>query len=83
MSNGNIYANINEKKLGNIKSTTLKEAIAKEIAQKGAWFRIRKNLIPCKSCIYNSYCPPVSNFEYVLHKNNLCNIDINRETHEN
>ncbi len=37
-----------------------------------SWLRARKNAIPCKNCVYNSICPPVSNYEYVIGRNNLC-----------
>ena len=30
---------------------------------------------PCKSCLYNFLCPPISNYENVLRKTNLCNIN--------
>lgn len=72
--NGNIYANINNPKLGKLDKDSLYNILYKEMNCGKSWLRARKNVIPCKNCVYNSICPPISNYEYVIGKNNLCTI---------
>ena len=31
-----------------------------------SWLRCRKDVKSCKSCIYQNFCPPISNYEYVI-----------------
>jgi pseudo-rSAM protein len=73
-SNGNVYANLNNTKLGNLKNDSIYQIILKEVDNGKSWFRLRKDLQPCKMCKYNILCPPISNYEYVIKKNNLCKI---------
>jgi len=44
----------------------------------GDWFLIRSQVEPCKKCIYNFLCPPVSNYEFVMNSNNLCNVCVKK-----
>lgn len=37
------------------------------------WFRIRRNK-PCDCCLFQFLCPPPSNYELALSKNNLCTL---------
>ena len=39
-----------------------------------SWWKLRTNIKPCNNCLYNLLCPPISNYEYVIGKYNLCNI---------
>ena len=36
------------------------------------WQKIRAVESPCNDCIYNLLCPPLSGYESVIGKNNLC-----------
>lgn len=74
MSNGNIYANVNQPRLGNLNTHTLHEAVYKEMFHGKSWRRTRKKVNPCKSCNFQALCPPLSNYEYALKRNNLCHI---------
>jgi len=74
LANGDAYANVNEKKLGNINKNTLNEIVYKEMYFGKSWFKTRKKIKPCNDCIYNLLCPPISNYEIAIKKNNLCNI---------
>jgi len=74
LSNGAVHANVNTPALGNIKQSSLYPAIYKEMLHGKSWRRTRKNVKPCKQCTYNALCPPLSNYEYALNKNNLCHI---------
>jgi pseudo-rSAM protein len=74
MSAGDIYANVNAPKIGNIEKQTIHESIYKELYRGKSWLKVRPHFAPCKGCLYNLLCPSLSNYEYILGRNNLCNI---------
>ncbi len=74
MGNEDIYANLNENKLGNLKKDTLLYCVYKEMYFGKSWMKTRTKVLPCKNCIYNLFCPPISNYEYIINKNNLCSV---------
>ncbi len=78
-NNGDIYANVNNKKLSNIKSSSLYDVIYKEIEGGASWFNTRDKVSPCSGCNYKYLCPPISNYEYVIGKYDLCNIRKNHK----
>ena len=59
LSNGDIYANILHKKLGNIKTD---------------WLRIR-NQKPCCDCLYQYICPSPSDLDLMIGQLNLCTVN--------
>jgi len=73
-SNSDIYANLNHPKLGNLKKRNIFEIVHDEIFNGNSWLSLRKNIEPCKHCKYNLLCPPLSNYEYAIGKNNLCHV---------
>jgi len=73
-TNADVYANLNKQKLGNLKKNKIYELIRKELCSKNSWRLLRKDVKPCKSCVYNLLCPSISNYELVIGKNNLCHV---------
>jgi pseudo-rSAM protein len=73
-SNTDIYANVNHSKLGKLGEKDLFLFIARELRYGKSWARIRKNVSPCKRCVFNTLCPPITNYEYALGYYNLCHI---------
>lgn len=73
LTNGNMLANINTPVLGNIQQTNILYFIQKELEENTAWMKTRITT-PCTQCLYQFLCPPISNYEYVMKKNNLCTI---------
>lgn len=73
ISNGDIYANINHPKLGNISTDSLYDILYSEIYRGKSWNLIR-NISPCDECVFQYICPPISNYELVIGKYNLCHI---------
>jgi len=71
---GEVYSNTNLASLGNIGNKSIIELADKEFHSNNSWRKLRKNITPCKSCIYNSICPPISNFDYLLNHFDLCKI---------
>ena len=74
LSNKDIYGNLNNKKIGKLNERNIFDFIAEELNQGNSWTKIRKNVYPCKSCVFNALCPPISNYEYAIKRWNLCNI---------
>jgi pseudo-rSAM protein len=70
---GDIFTSFYNKKIGSIKDD-IKSVILKELKENTNWRTLRRDYIPCKSCTYNLLCPPISNIEKALKKNNLCTI---------
>jgi pseudo-rSAM protein len=73
-SSGSIRAAINAEEIGNIKKNSLQETIYKEITGLESWRKTRERVEPCKNCNYNLLCPSISNYEFIIGKNNLCSI---------
>jgi len=71
LSSGVVYSNINEEPIGTI-DMNVKQLLLNELTEGRGWFRLRKDLVPCGSCIYQQICPPISNYEYALSRDNLC-----------
>lgn len=74
MSNGDVHANVNEKKLGNINNGSLHKFANQEMKYGNSWRKIRNRVSPCNKCVYKLLCPPISNYEYNIGKYNLCKI---------
>lgn len=74
LSDKSIYANVNAKKLGMLGSHSLYDVVLKEVYNGSDWRKSRDRVTPCKSCIYCYLCPPLTNYEYFLKRNNLCSI---------
>lgn len=71
LSSGDIYSNLNEKPIGTI-DRRVKQLLLTELSEGRGWFRLRNGLVPCGGCIYRQICPPISNYEYALSRNDLC-----------
>jgi uncharacterized protein len=73
LPNGDVKANINREKLGNVYENPILELLYKELIENTAWRKIRNQGV-CKSCLYQFLCPSPSNYEIVIGKPNLCHI---------
>jgi len=74
LPNADVYANLNHQKLGNLNENTIHEIIYKELYSNNSWRLLRKEVEPCKNCIYNLLCPPISDYELSIGKYNLCHV---------
>ena len=74
LPDGSVYSNLNKPKLGNLHKHSIHELVHKEMYKHKNWFKLRKNVKPCRSCVYNLLCPPISNYEYAIGKYNLCHV---------
>lgn len=75
MPNGDSYSNLNMDSLGNIKTDTINKLVYTELEKKDAWLFTR-NVEPCSSCVFRYLCPSPNNYEIVMGKMNLCNIEV-------
>ncbi|MDQ1352689.1 MAG: hypothetical protein QG657_2995 [Acidobacteriota bacterium] len=74
LTNGDIHAGINDLPLGNLSKDSIYDIVYREVFQGQTWRRSRKQVIPCRDCVFSALCPPLSHYEYALGKNNLCRI---------
>ncbi len=74
-NNGEIYADINGEVIGDIKNSGLNSLLKKSLLSNKNWLNVRNNFKPCKSCLFNAICPPISGYEHVIGKPNLCTIN--------
>lgn len=74
--NGDVSATVNTSILGNITTVSLLELITRELEQNTAW-RETRNRQPCSVCLFQYLCPPLSNYEQILKKQNLCTLYAN------
>ena len=72
LSNGHIHANVNAARLGILGKESMNDASYKEILHGRSWRRIRKHLEPCKGCVFECLCPPVSNYSSAIGRPDLC-----------
>lgn len=72
-SNGNIFTNMNLPAIG-VYNNDLKKYVYSEMKEGSNWRKTRSQLSPCDKCIYCFICPPPSNYEIAIGKNNLCNL---------
>lgn len=70
--NGDVYSNLNGNRLGNIKKDSFAAMVYKELGEGDSWMKVRRDVEPCKHCLFASMCPPLSNYEQAIGKNNLC-----------
>jgi pseudo-rSAM protein len=66
LPNGDLYTNLNDKPVGNIVNQSIREILTNEALINSSWFKLRKNVEPCNKCLYNIFCPTITNYEYFL-----------------
>ena len=74
LSDGSVYANVNEEPLGIIDDTPY-SIVYQEFTKGKSWLGIR-NQSPCKDCIYQWLCPSPSDYETAIGRTNLCHVKL-------
>lgn len=74
MTDGDVYANLNEKSIGNIETGPIRGLLYKELSGGRSWLRTRDKVTPCRECHYCFLCPSISNYDYAAGQYNLCTI---------
>lgn len=74
MPGGQVYANLNDPLIGDATKEDLVQLVSHELEQGVSWRRIRKEVFPCKKCIYQFLCPPVSSYELFMQRFNFCDV---------
>ncbi|MEI7661260.1 MAG: TIGR04150 pseudo-rSAM protein [Bacteroidota bacterium] len=75
LPDGSVYANLNNASLGNAADHTLEDLVSEELNHGSSWKRTRPSVEPCKNCLYQFLCPPISNYELFSRKFNFCHIN--------
>lgn len=71
-SDGTVRASANTPVLGRLGGDSLHELVYEEVVNGGAWWTLRTSVRPCKVCTYSLLCPPLTHYESVLGRSNLC-----------
>ena len=83
LPNRNVYADINASCLGILGQNSIYDIMMKELIKGKSWRKIRRNVLPCKSCTYECLCPPISNYNTIIGRNDLCHIRMEKRLNEN
>ncbi|MEA4851701.1 MAG: TIGR04150 pseudo-rSAM protein [Paludibacter sp.] len=73
LCNGDAYSDFCNASFGNLNNDNIIDCIENEFLNKYSWFRTR-NQGKCRFCFYRYLCPPISNYEIVIGRDNLCNV---------
>jgi len=74
LQDGAVRANIWDPPLGYLDKGSIYDYVHKELCEGRSWYRLRKNVTPCRGCLFKLLCPPLSNYNRAIGKNNLCHI---------
>lgn len=74
MTNGKVYANLNNPSLGTWKKDSIRQILYKEMYHGKSWRRTRLRVKPCRDCVLAALCPPLGNYEFALKRNDLCHV---------
>jgi len=74
MSNGHIHAGMNEPKIGKLNQDSLHQYLYNAVTSSKSWNQRRCDVNPCRQCVFQSLCPPISGYENTLGRYNLCHI---------
>ena len=77
MPDGSIKTKIDRQTLGYVGENELVDIIYKELITNSAWRNIRDGE-PCSKCLFQYLCPPPSDYETIIGKNNLCYLRNNK-----
>lgn len=70
-ADGKLYVSPNRAAVGSL-SEGVGAAMEKILAFDSLWFLTRDKVEPCRDCVYNRLCCPVSDYELWMQKFNLC-----------
>lgn len=73
LSDGTVKAGLNSKPIGNIRNEKIIYLIDKELNNNTSW-RIVRDFDKCAECVFQYLCPPLSNYEKVFAKTNMCSV---------
>lgn len=78
LPNGDVKANLNDEVLGNLLHQDILSIIYAELIRNTAWRQVRAGN-RCSDCIFQYICSPISNYERVIKRNDLCTINIEND----
>lgn len=72
MPDGSVFDSLNSNSIGNLKNNSLEDIINKGVSIDSDWFKLRNGVEPCIKCEFSALCPPISTYEEIIGRNNLC-----------
>lgn len=73
-ASGEAFANLNHQSIGNIRIESLSNLVRHELYNDKSWSLTRMKAEPCRSCLYQLFCPPISNYEILMNRFNFCDV---------
>lgn len=77
MPDGGIKSHVDGLNLGYAGKDEIVDIIYKELTENTAWRKVR-NKEPCTQCVFQYLCPPPSDYETAIGRNNLCYVHNNK-----
>lgn len=74
LPDGTLYTNLNDPAAGITGEKPLREFILHEMIKGKSWNRTRMLVDPCRRCLNQFLCPPVSSYELMLKRFNFCDL---------
>jgi len=71
---GTVFANLSDIPLGDYNRMDLRQLIHAELSSGVSWKRTRASVEPCRGCLYQFLCPPVSSYELVMNRFHFCTV---------
>lgn len=71
-SEGMVYSRPNGKMMGDIQPNQDIVDFIENNAISDDWFLTRNKVSPCSNCLFQYICPPISNYEFIFNRYNLC-----------
>lgn len=79
LPSGKVFANLNDPSPGEVTGRSLVDLVTRELNTGISWRRTRKDISPCKNCLYQFLCPPISSYEIFMQRFNFCDVILNGE----
>lgn len=69
---GDVYTNLNEKEIGNVNSLSITKILESTPVGNTSWKWLRSEVQPCKDCVYDLFCPSITNYEIIMKNHKIC-----------
>jgi len=72
LPDGLVHASLHSPALGSLAEQSLGELLIREMEGGRDWLLARRRVTPCRTCVWHDLCPPVSDYERVIGRHDLC-----------
>ncbi|MBN1594694.1 TIGR04150 pseudo-rSAM protein [candidate division FCPU426 bacterium] len=75
LPDGQVYSSLHAPSLGRLGVDGLHVFIERELKNGRSWLTTRASVAPCQDCVWAALCPPITEYEHVLGRHNLCRVN--------